>query len=183
MSSSSSNAPSVQDIRASFERIEQDMLARESTFERQALRNYLLHTLLAVSGRQDELFEYGTSTANPDYVFYDTARRVEGREAIRAWHREQAQRGMSVCVPTNQRVAMSSWGFAAELTAEQYLPQGRLQRTHSAAVWRCDEAGRLTSLHVYPAVGREDISLSAPLDAEAVAAELAPLISRLQQAQ
>lgn len=180
MSSVFTQAPSVKEILSSFGRIEQDMLGRGSAFERRALRNYLLHMLLVVSGREEELFGYGTATVDPDYVFYDTGLHVEGREAIVAWHREQASRGAAVCVPVSQRVAMSSWGFAAELTAEQYLPEGKLQRTHAAVVWRCDESGRLKKLHFYPAVRHEDVALSSPLDSAALAAELSPLISRLQ---
>lgn len=173
-------ASSAQDIRNSFERIEQDLLKRESAFERKALRNYLLHTLLAVVGRDKELFSHDTAVADPDYVFYDTAQRIQGRDAIKAFHREQARRGASVCVPVDQRVAMGPWGFAAEQTLHHYLPDGKLQRAHSALVWRCDEAGRMKSLRTYPAARHEELQLTSPLDPAQLAAELSPLISRLQ---
>ncbi|MDP3135389.1 MAG: hypothetical protein Q8N17_03530 [Burkholderiaceae bacterium] len=159
------------------------MLQRETAFERRALRNYLLQTLLAAAGREDELFSHDTAVSDPDYVFYDNARRIQGREAITAFHREQAKRGAAVCVPVDQRVAMGAWGFAGEQTMHHYLSDGKLQRVKSALVWRCDEAGRMKSLHFYPAASHEDVQLASALDPAALAAELAPLISRIQKFQ
>ncbi|MDO8942746.1 MAG: hypothetical protein Q7U75_06155, partial [Desulfobacterales bacterium] len=56
---------SAQDVRSHFERIEQNMLQRETAFERRALRNYLLQTLLAAAGREDELFSHDTAVSDP----------------------------------------------------------------------------------------------------------------------
>jgi hypothetical protein len=168
----------LQTIRLAFERIEQDAARRDSAFERRALRNYLLHTLLAAAGRYDELFEYDTATADPDYVFFDTGRRIQGRDAIARFHREQA----ATVVPLEQRVAMSDWGFAAEQTMLELRSDGSAQRTKSALVWRCDAKGRVKSLRFYPAAQHEDVRMSTPLpDAAAVARELAPLIERVRK--
>lgn len=174
-------APTVRDIRKAFEGIEQDLLRRDSAFERRALRNYLLHSLLAATGRLDELFEYDTAVADPEYVFFDSGRRIQGRGAIVAFHREQARGGTSLRVPFEQRVAIDAWGFAAEQTVHQFLPGGRLERFRCASVWRCDGAGRMKSLRIYPAVRHDALPLAGagtPHPA-ALAAELSSLVSRL----
>ncbi|MES2632988.1 MAG: hypothetical protein V4669_08450 [Pseudomonadota bacterium] len=175
-------APTAHDIRVAFERIESDALQRESAFERRALRNYLLHMLLAVSQRHDELFEFDTAAQEPDYVFFDSGKRVQGRQAIAAFHREQAANNASLCVPVDQRVAMGAWGFAAEVTMYQYLPDGTLHRTPSALVWRCDDKGRMKSLRFYPAAKHDTVRLAGtPVTTSDLAAELAPLVERLRQ--
>ena len=181
----SATAATVQDIRKTFEGIAQDMERRDSAFERKALRNYLLHTLLGMTGRLDELFAYDTAVADPEYVFFDTGTRIRGRDAIVAFHREQMQRGTSLCVPVDQRVAFGPWGFAGEQTMHNFLPGGRLERVRSALVWRCDEAGRMKSLRFYPAAQHETVALEGPLalDAGALATSLSPLVSRIKSIQ
>jgi len=171
---------STDDIRRAFERIEQDALQRDAAFERRALRNYLLHTLLTVAGRHDELFEYDTAVADPDYVFFDNGRRVQGRDAIARYHRDEGV----LSVPIDQRVAMSHWGFAGEQTLEAWLPDGTLRRTRCAFVWRCDDRGRMTSLRFYPAARHESLGAAPrPAGGATLAKDLAPLVERVRKMQ
>ena len=177
-------APTVGDIRKKFDDIEKDLQFRNSAFERNAIRNYLLHIMLSVTNRVDDIFTYDTAVEEPEYVFFDTGKRIQGRDAILAFHRERTLRGVSLCVPVDHRLAIDAWGFAAELTTHTFLPDMRLERVRSALVWRCDQNGRMKSLRFYPAAQHETLQLSSAIkfNGEDLNAELSPLISRLMTA-
>ena len=86
---------------------------------------------------------------------------------------------MRASFPSNQRIAVASWGFASEETTNSYLRGNLLERFRTAMVWRCDGDGRMQSMRMYPAAERTMTAVASDdmIAQKDIASTLEPLVA------
>lgn len=187
-----------QDVLSHYNAFEQRIAGHPVAAERRMLTGYLLHSMLAVSGRYEELFDDKAMAQEPEYLFHDTGQALRGRDAIIGHYRTQAATGATLTIPDAQRIAVASWGFATEqvdhsyLTTEAASQRGLktddadaafVERIHLALVWRCNPRGGLESMRLYPAKSRSVTAIpkSQLLQTSDLSTVLQPMIARAQE--
>lgn len=187
-----------QDVLSHYNAFEQRIAGHPVAAERRMLVGYLLHSMLAVCGRYEELFDDKAMAQEPEYLFHDTGRALRGRKAIIGHYRTQAATGAALTIPDAQRIAIASWGFATEQVDHSYLTAAAasqrglktddaggalVERVHLALVWRCNASGGLESMRLYPAKSRSVTAIpkSQLLQTSDLATALQPMIARVQE--
>jgi hypothetical protein len=180
----------------SFRDLESQIGSTSNSHHRKILANFRRHGLLEVSGRFDELLESDMIVEDPVYRLHESGATLalNGMAEVRDFYTSLDASGARVMWLGQQHVAVSDWGFAAEVEFNQFLPGsllagsvftegGRkdeqlgqpesagyepqemyLLRRTSAFVWFYTPDGRLISEHVYEDPGSRKVIKPDPED-------------------
>lgn len=149
-----------------FDGVDEMIRTTDNPRHKQILLNYRRHGLLEVSQRWDELLDPAMTVEHPVYRMNEGPSSIllDGREMVESFYRDLVDSGASVLWPTDQKVAVSDWGFAAEATFLHFVPGKLLAAAGEqiddpdatylvkhllAMFWPYAEDGRLIGEHVY----------------------------------
>jgi hypothetical protein len=160
---------------------------------RKILRNYLLHAMLELSGRYDEIFSPELTVAEPEYEYFQSGAKYHGGDAVKGMYRGLTVNGATAIIADQQRVAVADWGFCTEQVSHYYLPPQLaeqrglpvnserdffVEHRPLVMVWLYDAQARLMGERIYHAATSTYSRLRPEqfLTTEDVAQALAPLI-------
>lgn len=83
-------------------------------------QNWLLHALLEISGRYEEILAPELTVADPHYDFFLDNHPLDGREAVRGLYSGLVSSASTAIVSDAQRYAVADWGFCSEQVNHQY---------------------------------------------------------------
>lgn len=134
-------------------------------FRRKMLRNHFYHAVLEIGGEYEGIFAPDMIVEEPHYIFFQSGRRLDGREAVKGYYREAFEHGASSIIPEVPKFAVADWGVMNESVYHYYMPAA-LAATHGvptrsdrfyvlhravASVWYLDDRARLVSERIYHA--------------------------------
>lgn len=182
----------AQDVIDAYQRRREAYALEENPHHRKILRNYLLHAMLELSGRFDEIFVPEMTIENPEYEYFQTGVQYIGGDAVRGMYRGLTVNGATAIIADRQKVAVADWGFCTEQVSNYYLPphlaEARGIKTNPGhcyiehrplvMVWYYDMQARLAGERIYHSAisTYTEIPESLFLTPDDVARALGPLI-------
>lgn len=116
------------DVAALYEQRRQANLAVRSLHQRCIVQNWLLHALLEISGRYEEILDVELTVAEPRYDFFLDRHPLKGQNAVRELYRGLVDSECTAIVSDQQHWAVADWGFSSEQVNHQYVNGAVAQR-------------------------------------------------------
>jgi len=161
--------------------------------------NYLVHAMLEVSGRADEILDAELTIAEPNYVFHHTGARYRGREAVGEFYGALVDGGSNVIVSTDHRMAIADWGLSLDQVSHTNVALASLQRLElpppltpgdiyvehrrTMRIWPYNDRGQMIGENLFYAFDATYslIPAEAVMTRERVAQHLAPVIDEVRE--
>lgn len=157
---------SVFDVRDIVAEPRKTLAATTSRRQRTMLRNFMLHGLLEVAGRWQEILAPELMVDEPHYRIFESGAQhvLDGVEQVGSFYAQLTGAGLNVFGSLGETVFVSDWGLALEslmgshLTGEQAIavglpdadPDGYYQLTrYISSFWPYTEDCRLIGEHIY----------------------------------
>jgi len=188
----------VADVVDGYQRRRIECDAEQSPRRRKILRNYILHAMLEISGRYEEIFSRGLMADHPEYEYFQEGVSFHGIDAVKGMYRGLTDNTSTAILsdPRKRRIAIADWGFAVEqvnhyyLNSELALQRGIPVRSGCSYVlhrpvsmlWNYDDKQRLIGERLYHAAHStySEIDEEQFILPEMLRNALAPLISVAQ---
>ncbi len=181
------------DLCASYERRRALISSMADPRHRRIARNYLLHSMLEVAGRYEEILAPELSIPEPVYVFHHNELECHGHDQVRSFYKSLTDTGANVIVTTGHRMAVADWGFGLEQVSHfnrageaigklglPPLPEGDIYVEHrqTMRIWPYTADGIMAGETLYYAheASYSPVPKALALTPEGAARALAPLI-------